>query len=60
MVYKMFKIILDKTSRYQVQNKKNTGNGNTGQELARNWKETRSNKSQRSSRVYSTFHTLIQ
>ena len=46
--------------RHQIQIKENIGNRITRQGPARNWKRTRSNKPRGPSRVYLTFHILIQ
>jgi len=52
--------LYNKTPRCEVQNKKNTSNGNDNTGQQQNRKGARQDKSRGFTRVYLTFHTLIQ
>jgi len=58
IVYKVSRILQDKTPGYKVQNQKNTGHRKTGQ--WRNWKKAQINKSRGFAILYSAIHPFIQ
>ena len=57
-VYKMSRKLQNETSRYQVQNQKDTSNRKQRIEQQKNWQRTWYDKSKRFTQVHSTIHTF--